>query len=53
MDPNLDVFLDRLVGRHHDGWIVIEQDHAPAPAAAFAEEQAGNRRWLEAAHLPE
>ena len=51
-DANLDVFLDGLVGRQYDGWIVIEQDHAPAPAAAFAaiaEEQAGNRRWLEAA----
>lgn len=51
-DANLASFLDGLVSRQYDGWIVVEQDHAPAPAAAFAaiaEEQAQNCLWLESA----
>jgi len=51
-DVNLEAFLDVLVARGYDGWIVIEQDRAPTAAAAFgdvAREQAANRRWIEAA----
>jgi len=51
-DVNLEAFLDAVVARHYEGWIVIEQDHAPAAAAAFADisaEQAANRRWIETA----
>jgi inosose dehydratase len=51
-DVDLEAFLDLLVARGYDGWIVIEQDRAPIAAAAFADvagEQAVNRRWIEAA----
>ena len=49
---NLEAFLDVLVTRRYDGWIVIEQDRAPTAAANFGDvavEQAANRRWLETA----
>lgn len=51
-DVNLEAFLDVVVARRYEGWIVIEQDRGPTTSAAFAavtEEQVANRQWIETA----
>src|SRR5207249_6182745 len=46
---DLEPFLAELVGTGYDGWLVVEQDrflNSAEDAAAAAEAQARNRRWL-------
>lgn len=52
-DVDLDGMLAALAAAGYDGWLVVEQDRAPTPAAAYpavAEQQAANQRWV-AEHL--
>jgi len=52
-DIDIDAVLAALVAARYDGWLVVEQDRAPAVAAEYsviAGEQAANLRWL-AEHL--
>jgi inosose dehydratase len=48
-DVDIDAVLAALAATGYDGWLVVEQDRAPTPAAeytAVAAEQAANLRWL-------
>jgi inosose dehydratase len=48
-DVDLDSMLAALSAAGYDGWLVVEQDRAPTPAAdypAVADQQADNRRWV-------
>lgn len=48
-DVDLDGTLAALTAARYDGWLVVEQDRAPTPAAdypAVAEQQAANRHWV-------
>jgi inosose dehydratase len=48
-DVDLDGMLAALAAARYDGWLVVEQDRAPTPAADYpgvAEQQAANRRWV-------
>jgi len=48
-DVDIDAVLAALAASGYDGWLVVEQDRAPTPAAGYpaaAAEQAANLRWL-------
>jgi inosose dehydratase len=51
-DADVDAFVDELLRRGYDGWIVVEQDHLPDWAGGGLEravaDQKENRKWLEA-----
>jgi inosose dehydratase len=52
-DVDIDTVLAALAATGYDGWLVVEQDRAPATAEEYpgvAAEQAANLRWL-ASHL--
>lgn len=51
-DASIEAFLAALLARGHEGWIVIEQDHAPVQGGIIAAAQAADARnaaWLRAA----